>query len=271
MPGFRLQRPTSTREAKDLHEQLPDAVFAAGCTDLIARVREGLPIADLISLRRVDDLCGVTLQDGKLYLGAMLTHDQAVMHQVFRENLPDLADAWAATATVRVRYRATLGGNLMARRPRYEMSLLLSSLEATAVLSQGQQSRRTQVDQLWSPASGGSELLQQVIIETSSLRWFRYDRSMRPLLTLALSIRSTPDGLRLTVAVGSEYRMPFLLRYTVTEDGLGGMSVRDVAQEMAEQVPNWAGDYAGSTAYRTRVVAVLLGRQLQTAQERWVA
>jgi len=269
MPAFRLQRPTSAREAMDLHEQLPDAVFAAGCTDLVAQVREGLPVADLISLRRVGAFSAVTLEDGVIGLGALLTHNQAAMHPVLREYVPHLADAWAAIATVRVRYRATLGGNLMARRPRYEMPVLLSSLEATALLSQGERLHRTSVDQLWSPSPVGSDLLQQVTLETSSLRWFRYDRSLRPLLTLALSVRSTADGLRLIAAVGSEYRRPFLVRHAVADDGLGGLRVKDVAHEMAAQVPACAGDYAGSTAYRTRVVATLLSRQLQTAQERW--
>lgn len=268
MPPFRLQRPTSVREAMDVHEQLPGAVFAAGCTDLVAQVREGLQVVDLVSLRRVAGLSAVTFEDGVLQLGSLLTHDRAATDETLRAHVPGLAEAWAAVATVRVRYRATLGGNLMARRPRYELPVLLSSLDATALLSQGQQVRRTPVEDLWSEPSAPSPLLQQVAVDTGSLRWFGYDRSMRPLLTVALSVRAAAEGLRLTAAVGSEYGAPFLLRHTVPEDALGGLAPREVGGEMAADVPDRSGDYAGSAGYRRRVVAALLARHLQTAQER---
>lgn len=269
MPPFRLHRPTSLDDAMCAHEHVPDAVFAAGCTDLVSQVREGLRVADLIALRRTTGMSAVTREDGGIGLGALLTHDQAATDPGLREWIPALAEGWAAIATVRVRCRATLGGNLMARRPRYEMPLLLSSLGATAVLSRGRDIRRAAVEDLLSPAGTATELLQQVTVDTASLRWFGYDRSMRPLLTVALTVRRSPEGLRLTAAVGSEYRAPFLLRHVVQDDALGGVSPRDEAYLMATQVPDCAGDYAGSTAYRRRVVATLLSRQLQTAQKRW--
>lgn len=267
MPTFRLQRPRTAQEAMDAHEQAPDAVFAAGCTDLVAQVREGLLVTDLISLRRVTDLSAMTLTDGVLALGPLLTHDQGASHPLLRARLPELADAWAAIATVRVRYRATLGGNLMARRPRYEMPLLLASLEATALLSRGQQQRRAPVTDLWSMSDAGPELLLQLLVDTSSLRWFGYERSMRPLLTVALTIRLAGDGLRLSAAVGSEYRAPFLLQHAIDEGSLADASTREVAGEMASQVPDWAGDYAGPAGYRRRVVATLLSRQLAAAMK----
>lgn len=268
MPPFRLQRPPSVREAMDVHEQLPAAVFAAGCTDLVAQVREGLEVADLISLRRVTDLSGVTLEDGALQLGSLLTHDQAATDATVRAQVPGLAEAWAAVATVRVRYRATLGGNLMARRPRYELPVVLSSLGATALLSRGPQARHTSVEALWSEPAAPSQLLQHVAVDVRSLRWFGYERSMRPLLTVALSVRQTAGGLGLIAAVGSERGAPFLLRHTVPDGTLGGIAPREVAREMAAGVPEDVGDYAGSTSYRRRLVATLLSRQLETAQEK---
>lgn len=271
MPPFRLQRPTSVGEAMDAHEQAPDAVFAAGCTDLVAQVREGRPVADLIALRRVADLADVTLEAGVLRLGALLTHDQGAKSPLLRERLPDLASAWEAIATVRVRYRATLGGNLMARRPRYEMPLLMSALESTAVVSTGKQLGESSVEDLWSASADPAQLLQRVAVDTTSLRWFDYDRSMRPLLTVALGVRAAPDGLRLTAAVGSEQGAPLLLRSTVLDDTLRGAHPREIARGLATQVPDRAGDYAGSTSYRRRVVATLLTRQLQAAQQRWAA
>lgn len=264
LPPFDLLRPANLPEARAMLADRPDATVAAGCTDLVAAVREGLVPSALVSLRRIDELRTVQHADGVLRIGALNTHADGAAHPGLLAAVPSLGTAWSAIATVRIRFRATVGGNLMARRFRYEMPVILGALDAIMEFSTTAGEQRCTVDEFvrrGGPGPAGPALLHHVAVDTASLVSFRYDRSLRPVTSVALAVRRAGDGLRLTAAVGSEYRRAVLVRTEVTESDAIDPAV--AARELATQLPDWIGDYAGSAAYRRRVAGVLLRRQFQ--------
>ena len=273
LPPFRLVRPATLAEAEAVLTDRPDATIAAGCTDLVASIREGHTPATLVSLRRVDELRTIEHNGGVLRIGALNTHDHGSRHPVLMSALPELGAAWSSIATVRIRFRATVGGNLMARRPRYEMPVILGALEATMEFGADQSERACTVDEFVrrDPAVPAGRLLRHFAVDTASLCLFGYDRSMRPLTTVALAVRRSGGGLRLTAVAGSEYRRPALLSAGASVADVADLKPGDraeLAHELAAQLPDRAGDYAGSTAYRRRVIAVLLRRRLESAAGR---
>ncbi|WP_433273702.1 FAD binding domain-containing protein [Pseudonocardia xinjiangensis] len=275
LPPFDLLRPTSLADARAVLADRPEAVIAAGCTDLVAAIREGLVPSALVSLRNLDELRTVEHDGAALRIGALNTHHDGSAHPVLGATLPELADAWSGIATVRIRFRATVGGNLMARRYRYEMPVILGALDTAMEFSTAAGERHCTVDEFVrrDPAvPEGWALLHTLSVDTASLIAFRYDRSMRPVTTVALAIRRSGDGLRLTAAVGSEYRPAVLVRTDVPVTEVTAIDHADAAHEMAGQLPDRVGDYAGSARYRRRIVEVLLRRQLEaTADRRAVA
>jgi aerobic carbon-monoxide dehydrogenase medium subunit len=258
LPPFHLLRPEDLAEVRAVLTERPDATIAAGCTDLVASIREGLTPSTLVSLRHLDGLRTVErLADG-IRIGALNTHADGAAHPVLLAALPELATAWSGIATVRIRFRATIGGNLMARRFRYEMPVILGALDATMEFSTPAGERRRGVDEFVRGAPEGPALLHHVFVDTESLLHFHYDRSLRPVTTVAVAVRKAGNGLLRTAVVGSEYRRPVLVRTTITDPTAG-------ARDLAAQLPDWIGDYAGSAEYRRRVVAVLLRRQFEAA------
>ncbi|MET7996722.1 FAD binding domain-containing protein [Amycolatopsis sp. NPDC005232] len=259
---FELYRPRSAEEAVQAYHEAPDATLLAGSTDLVARFREGL------SPRAVIALSGVTawrdvIDDGDLLrLGALATHHSGPRDLVLRERLPSLADAWARIATVRIRARATLGGNLMARQSRYETPVMLAALDAELELSALDGERRVTLAQLWRGDSAPAGVLHHVRVPLANLVLFDYERSMRPLLTVALAVRTRGSALRVTATVGSEYRRPVTVWEDVDAPALSGVDPEAVGRALAAQLPDEIGDYVGSAAYRRRVVAVLIRRRL---------
>jgi carbon-monoxide dehydrogenase medium subunit len=271
LPPFDLLRPADLTEARAMLAAHPDATIAAGCTDLVAAFREGLTPSALVSLRNLTELRTVRHADGVLRIGALNTHDDGAAHPVLLAALPEFGAAWSGIATVRIRFRATIGGNLMARRFRYEMPVVLGALDAVMELSTAAGERRCTVDEFVrrDPAApGGRALLHHLAVDTGSLLVFRYDRSLRPTTTVALAVRRTTTGLRLTASVGSEYRAAVLLRIEADVADLRAVDPAGAAHELATQLPDEVGDYAGSAAYRRRVVEVLLRRQLEAAADR---
>jgi carbon-monoxide dehydrogenase medium subunit len=273
LPPFELLRPADLTEARAMLADRPDATIAAGCTDLVAAVREGLTPSTLISLRHLDELRTVRHDDGVLRIGALNTHDDGAAHPILLTALPELGTAWSGIATVRIRFRATVGGNLMARRFRYEMPVILGALDTSMEFSAEAGERHCTVDEFVRRdpnAPDGPALLHHLAVDTASLLSFRYDRSLRPVTTVAVAIRRAGEGLRLTAAVGSEYRRAVLVRTEIAVSDVEAIVAAEAAHELAVQLPDWIGDYAGSADYRRRVVEVLLRRQFEAATERGV-
>jgi aerobic carbon-monoxide dehydrogenase medium subunit len=264
---FELVRPATVAEAVAAHERRPGAVFAAGMTDLTAQFREGLRPSACIALSGLDELRRVRVTADGLRIGALLTHRAGPADETLRTTLPSLARAWGRIANVRVRFRATIGGNLMARRHRYEIPVILSALDAELCLSDARGEHRLPVAALGRGESVPGGLLTEIGVETRSLAWFGYDRSLRPVTTVAVAVRRVAGGLAVTSCAGSEYRPAATVSRVFAVAEPAELDPREVGAALAGALPDSIGDYAGSARYRRRVVGTLIARQLRTASE----
>ncbi|MGY0498361.1 FAD binding domain-containing protein [Nocardia sp. FBN12] len=258
---FRLYRPESIAEVKAVLAADPEAVLAAGCSDLVARIREGCAPGALVSLRKVAGLTAITHDGGVLRLGSMVTHHKGATSATVAAAIPGLAAAWSRIATVRIRYTGTVGGNLMARRYRYEMPLILGALDAQLSISD----RRTLVPgDLWTDDT--TALLTGIGVSTVDLVWFGYERSMRPTTTVAMAIRRGADAaLSVHATAGSEYRKGVSLRADTAATSVADIDAVSTAAVLAAQLPDGVADYTGSAEYRRHLVAVLTRRLLREA------
>jgi carbon-monoxide dehydrogenase medium subunit len=258
---FRLYRPESVAEVEAALAADPEAVIAAGCSDLVAKIREGCAPAALVSLRKVAGLKAITHHSGVLHMGPMVTHHEGATSATVAAAIPGLAAAWSRIATVRIRYTGTVGGNLMARRHRYEMPLLLGALDARLSFSGG---RTLAPGRLWSDDTAA--LLTGIEVSTADLVWFGYERSMRPTTTVALAIRRGADAtLAVHATAGSEYRRGISLRLDTEATSPAGIDAVPTAAALAAQLPDDIGDYTGSAEYRRHLVTVLTRRLLHEA------
>ncbi|MGO4246806.1 xanthine dehydrogenase family protein subunit M [Paenarthrobacter sp. RAF54_2] len=264
LPPFILHRPTSLGEAVGLTRHHPKAVIAAGCSDLVAQFREGLEPEVLISVQRIKELREVSNEAGILRIGSLVSHTEGSRSPEILSSVPAFAAAWGSIATVRIRYRGTLGGNLLARRYRYEMPVILSALGAQ-MLFQGGDIAALPVSSLWDRTLGNVGILTAVTVDTASLLWFGYERSMRPLSTVSLAVRKNTAGLTVSAVCGSEYRQPFVLSHTAEATDIAELDPAFVGEVLAAQLPDEAGDYAGSIDYRRHLVGVLCRRLLAEA------
>jgi carbon-monoxide dehydrogenase medium subunit len=182
---FALHRPQTLAEAQSLLAAMPASfVIHAGGTDLFAQIREGLDIPALLSIGGIDELKTVSWSGSTLRIGALATHMDAAGHADIAR-VAGLAEAWRSIATVRIRWTATLGGNLMARRPRYELAILLMALDARLHFVDATGAFDLDMRQFFADGAKPGALLTHVTIDTSAKPSLLYDRSFRPQMTLA--------------------------------------------------------------------------------------
>lgn len=261
---FKLRQPHSLAQAQAALRDSERPVLLAGGTDLVAAFNEGLQPRELICLAGVPELHQVQPCAQGLRIGAAVNHAQGSTHALLHEQAPGLAQAWAHIANPRIRFTGTLGGNLMARRKRYEGSAMLACAGVQLEFATPQGALELPVLALWQGLPERA-LLLALRLETASLLGYFHDRSLRPLLGLAGALRQRANGLHLCCAVATEHLAPVLL-----ELNLPGMNVdavaanaQTLAQEAFAQLPAHFADAAVTPAYARAAGAALLARQLK--------
>lgn len=92
------------------------AAFAAGGSDLLALVKEGIVAPDVVvSLRTVAEGRRIESRGGEITIGGLATLDEISRHPEIRRRIAVLADAAETVATPQIRNVATLAGNVCQR------------------------------------------------------------------------------------------------------------------------------------------------------------
>lgn len=267
LPAFALFRPDSVAAALEAFAgDAAGACFYAGGTDFFARVREGAAPARLIWVDGLAELRRVERDAESLTLGALLTHESAWRNAAL-DAVPGLAAAWRSIATQRIRRQATLGGNLMARRTRYELSILLTALDATALLAGSDARGELPVSALWDADLGARPLLTGVRIALSGAPRLHYERAMRPTFTQAACVRDEADGgRRLRFVMATEHLRPWFRDVPIPKV-LDTEAAQALAAETTARLPAEFHDPAAGRDYLARAGTAYLARQLSALGE----
>jgi aerobic carbon-monoxide dehydrogenase medium subunit len=269
IPPFRLLRPERAEEASAARADLgPEALFLAGGVDLVPAMRAGRRAEVLVSLHGIRALATIERKETALRIGAGLTYAGLAADADVRAAMPDFAAVFAGVANIRVRHAATLGGNLMARNPAYDLLPALLALDAKLVFID-RHGRREIISAAEATFPDG--LLAEIDIPPSAERRFAFERGYKPALSLAVAIERRGRRFVGRAAVGCAYAHPLAL----TLD-LGSAPDRAAIADRADAV---AGDFAArmraplddaaaSAEYRRTLTRVLLARALRALAKR---
>jgi carbon-monoxide dehydrogenase medium subunit len=277
---FEYHKPKSLSQAVELLSRNgKNAAVLAGGTDLLVWMKEGLraPSA-VVDVKGIPELHRLEAGDGSLLMGSCVTFTELLESTVVRERLPLLWECSRTVASVGVRNRATLVGNICSAVPCLDSAPALLAYEASVVVE-------------------GPEAQRQIPVS----HWFLGVRrtSIRPgeLVTgVRVPLPDRPSGAcyvklgryrgedlaQVGVGVlaleGCDYRIAFCAvapapaRAERIERLLQGCELSDDlirrAQDLVPQEIHPITDIRASREYRMHMAKIMLSRGLHAAVER---
>jgi carbon-monoxide dehydrogenase medium subunit len=280
-PAFAYAAPTTVADAlaalADDDEARP---LAGGQTLLpILSLRMSTPTC-LVDLNGIDALKQITLGEGVVTVGAMVTHAENAASEIHRKHLPLLYEAVPFVAHDAIRNRGTIGGSIAYADAAAEMPLVALALGATMIIAGADGDRRVAASDFfhghYATAIGDGELLTAIEFPLTDHRWAFEEVARRPgdfALVMAATGARIRDGhlADVRIALGSIADRP--VRAPAAEAFLEGQPVKretlDEAARLATADLRSHGDIHASADYRrdvgARLVARALGRICGTA------
>jgi carbon-monoxide dehydrogenase medium subunit len=244
---FRLVRPARIADAAAA--LAGGAVCLAGGVDLVPALRAGRCAGEIVYLGGIGEMKAIERRGDTLRIGAGVTYARLADDAEIVAALPDLAAAWRSVANVRVRHAATIGGNLMAGNPQYDMLPALMALDAALIFADAKGALHK------APAAAArwpDGLLAFIEIPLADKRRFLFERGFKPVISVAVAAA----GGSARAAFGCAFERPL-----VRDIALGG-DAETVAAAIVGDLPEPLSDWVAGCAYRRKLARVLLARQL---------
>ena len=138
LPAYFAEMPARLAELERPRIDTSEAtVFVAGGTDLYVQRGDDIPNEKIAILNHHPQMRGIRLQDGHFHVGALTTFTEFADHPELQRLIPGMQDFMWLIASLHIRNRATLGGNIVNASPIGDMTALLLSLGSTLVLQEG--------------------------------------------------------------------------------------------------------------------------------------
>ena len=272
---FRLHIPTSAPEALSLLRERSRACVLAGGIDVINRMKSGDEPEDVVYIGRIDALRRIMQSQDGLHIGATCTHHELATSPIAARAAPALPSVWGSLASPRIRFKGTVGGNLMANEPAYEGPSILSAMGAdlrfltpagVRMVSCVEYFRARRQDRTWQDPTW---LLEAVVVPCNRAIRLDYDRSFKGVAGVVLALAIEGD-----VVVGARAAATWAFPQPCCADlpieqptpiatlsGRAGM----LARAWAAALPEPTTDHLASGGYRRRIIEVHLRRALERA------
>ena len=282
---FTLDEPVTIGEALRGMSRHLDARVMAGGIDLINEMKRGSEIAHVVYLRGIAALRGIDVTWDFLTIGAATTHVDIERASDLPLSLRSLRAIVQEIGNVRVRAAGTIGGNVMAANRNYDWLPILMALQAEICFADRPDAWHP-VEMLTLPLGYWrlpERLLYAIRIPLRGSPHLRFNRDLKPVITVAVCLRREASGDSGRVAIGCAYTAPVVreiegldessnvalrtatrtvdaLRESVPRpDALAGV----IGSRSAGMFPQPHDDGFASSAYRRQMTQTLIVRTLR--------
>ncbi len=263
--AFEYEKATSVQHASELLQRHgEDAKVLAGGHSLIPlmRLRLSQPSAlvDITGLRELDY---ITLEDGKLRIGALTRHVQLQNSATVKQNLPILAEVADEVGDNQVRNMGTIGGVIAHADAAGDYPTLALMLDAEIVTNKRRLAARDFFQDIFTTPLQHDELVCEVVFPVAQgpHKYIKFRRRLFDWAIVGAAAQQLDGGWRIGLTnVGSTP-----VRATAVEQALASGASVDEAAKKASDGLNPSADLRASADYKKHLARVLTRRAIEQA------
>ena len=277
--NFDYVKPKSLKGALRIFKQYKAPVILAGGTDLLEMLKTGSVVPDVvIDIKGLDVLKRITYKDGVLFIGACVTYTELIESKIIKRRCPVIMEMAKQVASMGVRNRGTMAGNICSAVPCADSSPVLLAYDAQ-ILTKSAQGERSIPAEEWFVGSRKTALNKGEIVRGISIKLEekphgaafvklgRYDGE--DLAQVNLVALALPDKT-FKIVFGSVAPVP--LRARKIEGILNGNELSkellEKAKTLVESEIKPISDVRASKEYRLHMAKVMLEMGLEAAIKR---
>jgi len=262
----------ATTEVPGEEREAHSPILVAGGTDLFVTQADQLRDAELTFLSRREDLQGIRIEDDICCIRAATPLTAIEASPIIRRLFPDLGRHFARIASLSIRNRATVAGNIVNASPAGDLSVMFLALNATVVLARGRRQRTIRLRDFFRGYKVLDMAADEMIVELrfpvpDAATRFDFEKVSR---RDHLDIASVNSAIRLRVredriieahaAAGSVAPVPLYLRSTVTflqGRPISAATAREAAAVAGREISP-ISDVRGSADYKRALLQRLI-------------
>ena len=268
---FDYHKADSVADAVQLLGAHQGAKLIAGGHSLIPllKLRLSRPTT-LVDIGRIDDLKGISVNDGTIHIGALATHGEIAGSSAVQNACGIAAEAAGGIGDTQVRNRGTIGGNVVHADPASDWGTVLTALNASFQIA-GTSNRTVSAgdffEGVFSTTLGENEILTGIDLPVlAPNQHAEYAKMAHPATGFAVVgaavVVTVTDGRCSAASIVVGGLVPSPLRVTSVEQALIGQeltadTIAAASENVARDVgDNAMGDFFASAEYRTVVAGV---------------
>lgn len=258
-------RASSVDEAAKLLQKADDGKFIAGGQTLIPTMKARLAApSDLIDLRHIKDMKGISVSGRTVTIGAGTTHGEIADSKEIESVCPGFVDMARHIGDPQVRHMGTIGGSIANNDPAADYPAALVALKATITTDRRDIAADDFFKGLFETALEDGEIVTKVSFTAPAQ--CGYEKFRNPASRYALTgvfVAKNDDGVRVGVTGAGD---DGVFRAAEIETALSKSFDAAALDGVTVPAKNLMSDIHASADYRANLVVVLAKRALAKAK-----
>jgi carbon-monoxide dehydrogenase medium subunit len=257
-------RAASVDEAVNLRSSHDEGRYLSGGMTLIATMKQRLAApSDLIDLRHIEALRGITVEGRRVRIGAATSHAEVAASAAITSLCPAFSYLAGTIGDPHVRHMGTIGGSVANNDPAADYPAALLALDATLVTDRREIPAGAFFTGLFETALEEAELVTAIAFEAPEKAG--YAKFTNPASRYSLTgvfVARTASGIRVAVTgAGADG----VFRVAAMEEALGRSWSPDAVGSCFVDPAAMMSDMHASAEYRANLVRVMAKRAVMAA------
>ena len=264
MYATNYHRASSVEDAVRLKGSAEDGKYVSGGMTLIPTMKQRLAApSDLVDLRHISDMKGISVSGGKVRIGAATTHAEVASSPEIAGACPAICHLAEHIGDPHVRHMGTIGGSIANNDPAADYPAAMLALGATIVTNRREVAAGDFFTGLFETALEDDEIVVAVVFDRPEKA--AYAKFPNPASRYAMTgvfVAKAAGGTRVAVTgAGSNG----VFRHSGMEQALAANWSADALSGVSVDASELLSDLHGSAEYRANLVKVMARRAVAAA------